>query len=111
VTTQADLWRERDLDEHVRGLAKLYGLAAYHTHDSRQSPAGFPDWVIAGPRGVLFRENKRQNGTPTPAQLTWARVLLAAGADYEVWRPADALDGRIKAQLARLRGDRHGVAG
>jgi hypothetical protein len=38
-------------------------------------------------------------------------VLLAAGADYEVWRPADALDGRIKAQLARLRGDRHDVAG
>jgi hypothetical protein len=106
VNPYADQWAERDLDEHVRGLAKLYGLAAYHTHDSRQSAAGFPDWVIAGPRGVLFRENKRQSGKLTPQQEVWARVLLAAGADYEMWRPADALDGRITAQLQRLRDTR-----
>ena len=103
VTTQADLWREADLDEHVRQLAKLYGLLAYHTRDSRNSAAGFPDWVIAGPGGVIFRENKRQDGQLTEAQLAWARMLTLAGADYEVWRPDDALEGRIKLELERLR--------
>ena len=103
MTTQADLWTEADLDEHVRQLAALYGLAAYHTRDSRGSAAGFPDWVIAGPGGVLFRENKRQDGTSTWPQLAWARVLLSAGADYETWRPADAIEGRIQKELERLR--------
>ena len=112
MTTQADLWREADLDEHVRQLASLYGLAAYHTRDSRGSAAGYPDWTIAGPGGVIFRENKCQDGKPTPAQLRWARELLLAGADYEVWRPADALSGRIKLELERLRrGHGSGIAG
>lgn len=103
MTTYPELWKESDLDEVVHTLATWLGLFAYHTRDSRRSAAGFPDWVIAGPGGVIFRENKREDGKLTDDQRAWAQVLTEAGADYELWRPSDAISGRIKAELQRLR--------
>ena len=80
------------------GLCKLYGLLWYHTRNSKRSPAGFPDLVIAG-RKVLYRELKTQKGVVSPAQREWLDALTAAGQDAGVWRPEDWLSGRIEREL------------
>ena len=49
---------EDELDDVIREACRVRGLLAYHTHDSRRSAPGFPDWVIIGPGGGIFRECK-----------------------------------------------------
>lgn len=100
------------LDEQVRAiLAGLPSLLGYHTWDSRRSPEGFPDWVFCGPRGVLYRELKRQGKDPEPRQQDWLDALSAAGQDAGVWRPADLLDGTVARELAVLAGMRLAAGG
>jgi VRR-NUC domain len=96
---------ESELDEHIRRIvADLPSVKRYHTFDSRKSPSGFPDLVLVGPRGVLFRELKRQAKKPTPAQAEWLAALCRAGADAAVWRPSDLLSERIGRELAAIAG-------
>ena len=90
------------LDAHVRGLLKDLNLRGYHTHDSRRSESGYPDWTIAGCRGVLFRELKREGKDPTGKQQEWLDDLAAAGQDADVWRPSDLLSGRIQRELTAI---------
>lgn len=94
---------ETELYESIRQLTRTLGLRLYHTHDSRRSYSGFPDIVIVGPGGVLFRELKRQDEYPTAAQRAWLEALTAAGADAAVWGPADMRTMRIPFDLQRLR--------
>ena len=77
---------EGDFQARVLQLAKATGWSHYHTHDSRKSPAGFPDLVLWRDR-VMFRELKTNTGTATPAQLETLFALDGAGADARVWRP------------------------
>jgi hypothetical protein len=95
---------EGELERKVRGICRDLGLLAYHTHDSRRSPEGYPDWTFCGPRGVMWRELKRENGGVTAAQKTWLAALVAAGQDACIWRPSDLLSGRIARKLAALAG-------
>jgi len=92
------------LDAHVRRLVMDLGLLRYHTHDARRSPKGFPDLVLCGPGGVLFRELKTQRGQVTAEQQQWLDALAAAGADVGVWRPEHLLSGQIARELAALAG-------
>lgn len=94
---------EAVLQRNVIALCKQLGLLAYHTHDSRRSEAGFPDLVIVGQDGVLFRELKTQTGKVSVDQLHWLTSLRFAGQDADVWRPEHWPD-RIKADLATLGG-------
>lgn len=94
---------EKTLDAHVRVICRDLGLLVYHTFDSRRSTAGFPDLVVVGPGGVLFRELKTQKGRLTPAQVMWGDALRAAGVNWGVWRPADLVSGRVAQELAAVR--------
>lgn len=85
---------EDDLMGHIARLCRDLGLLAYHTHDSRRSRAGFPDWAIVGPGGLLFRECKDEARKPTLEQEKWLAALRAAGQDAGLWRPSDLLAGR-----------------
>lgn len=85
--TLAGSMRERELQTGVLSLARLMGLLVYHTYDSRRSQPGFPDLVIVGPRGVLYRELKTINGRVSPDQQKWLAALQRAGQDAGVWRP------------------------
>jgi hypothetical protein len=93
---------EADLQSCVVDLARRLGGLVYHTHDSRRSPAGFPDLVIAFPRSgaIVFAELKSATGRVTPEQDEWHRALAVRGAMY-VWRPADWRDWSIARALQR----------
>jgi len=91
---------ERQWQQQVLELATLYRWTWYHTHDSRRSPAGFPDLVLVRDR-VLFVELKTDRGRLTTEQLRWQNELYHAGAEVFVWRPGDlVLVKRVLAQVA-----------
>lgn len=100
-----DRMSERELDQGVRRiLHDLPGLNWYHTYDSRRSNSGFPDLVVIGPAGVMWRELKTATGRTTAAQNQWIDALRRARQDVDVWRPTDLMDGRIARELAALAG-------
>ena len=80
---------EAQLTEQIRQRCETLGLDRWHTHDSRRSPTGWVDEVIAGPGGAIFRELKRQKGRLTDAQARCMGLLLDAGFNVGVWRPSD----------------------
>lgn len=90
------------LEAHVIRLMDDLGLWGYHPRNSIGSRRGWPDWVILGPRGALFRELKSEHGTLTADQRYVGRLLTAAGQDFAVWRPADLLDGTVAKQLVAV---------
>ena len=107
--------KERDFQEQVRRVATANNWLFYHTHNSRYSPAGFPDCVILRPpdyRGwspLIVAELKREGQQPTPIQQEWLDAfratfgVLADADDYvivECWRPSD-----IRRIEALLQGD------
>ncbi|MCC6312227.1 MAG: hypothetical protein IT345_15125, partial [Trueperaceae bacterium] len=53
---------ERDFQALVVQLARLRGWRVYHTFDSRRSPAGFPDLVLARPPRLVIAELKSEKG-------------------------------------------------
>src|SRR5579863_4723696 len=93
---------ERNLDDQIRRLAEDLGLLRYHTWNSQRSPSGFPDLVLIGGSGILFRELKRERYDPTPMQQAWLSALENAGGDSGVWRPSDLLSGRIARELTAI---------
>ena len=94
--------REAELQSFVRAVCRRMGLLHYHTHRSDRSEPGFPDSVIVGPGGLLFRELKSETGRASPDQLRWLQQLRAAGADAAIWTPDDKHIGRIHNELNRL---------
>lgn len=94
---------EAELMEQIRRLVTDLGLHAFHAADSRRSwGPGFPDLVIAGIGGCLFREVKTAAGSVSAEQKRWGYVLQAAGMNYAVWRPAQLFDQTIGKELAAV---------
>ena len=93
---------ERDFQQAVLDMARTLGLLAYHTHDSRRSEPGFPDLVLVGRRGVIYRELKTLTGRVQREQAKWLSALTAAGADAAVWRP-DQWPTQIQAEMRGIR--------
>lgn len=94
---------EDELLQAVVAQCHTFGLLVYHTHRSDRSEPGFPDLVIVGHGGLLFRELKRENGAVTEAQQVWLGLLEELGYDVGVWRSSDLLSGRITEQLTAIR--------
>jgi hypothetical protein len=90
------------LDANVRDLMKDLGLWGFHPRVSIGSKRGWPDWVILGPHGALFRELKTQRGDLSIDQRMVGSLLSKAGLSWCVWRPADLMDGTIARQLASI---------
>jgi len=104
---------EADLREQIRTLCELYGWKMYFTWNSKNSPSGFPDLVLAhsdarghspGSRGrLIFAELKQDGKVPTPAQQDWLDCLAACGQECYVWHPDDITE---IARLLQPRGNR-----
>ena len=80
---------EDQLDHAIRDLAGYTGWLVYHTHDSRHSPAGFPDLVLVRPPRLIFAELKSTSGTLSAEQKTWLDQLAECNVEVHVWRPED----------------------
>ena len=90
---------EKELQECVRKACDVRQLLYYHTHDSRRSPAGFPDCVIVTSNRIIFAELKAAKGRVTVAQQGWLDSL-ADIADHGpitvcLWRPEHWESGSI----------------
>ncbi len=95
------------LSRHFRKLTDAFKLLTtrrharfsliYHTHDSRNSQAGFPDLVLIHPMRskIIFAELKKDNAYLKPEQRLWAAGIEAVAIDcpnnilYRCWRPRD----------------------
>lgn len=99
---------EAALQAEIVKTCKQLGLRYFHCAIPQFSKAGFPDLVIVGPCGVLWRELKRESGRVSPHQEAWLADLTRAGQDAGVWRPADLVSGVIATELARVAGMRVG---
>lgn len=112
VARVARAMSEADLLANVLDRARWLGVAAAHFRPARTKAGwrtavagdgkGFPDLVLVGPGGVLYRELKAEAGRLEPAQKRWRDALQAAGADWAVWRPSDLLAGRVDAELKTI---------
>jgi hypothetical protein len=95
---------ESALLEALRRLGVATGHTLfYHTHDSRHSPAGFPDVMLARPEpgvGLVDAfEAKTPQGNVSLAQQTWLAALDGKTVHARVVRPADLAD--VPALVAR----------
>lgn len=95
-------WSEEQLQNHVILTAQALGWIHYHTHDSRRSPAGFPDLVLVHPEKkiCLVRELKSEKGRFRPKQQDWLVGLVSAGIEADVWRPSDVVSQRVQLELS-----------
>jgi VRR-NUC domain len=93
TTTRATLDRyisEPAFQRQVLQLAHLCGWAAYHTHDSRHSEAGWPDLALCRPPRLLLVELKSSRGRVSQAQRRWLDLLgQCPGVECYLLRPAD----------------------
>lgn len=97
----------------VLDVAKTWGLRVAHFRKAKTARGnwvtpvgadgkGFPDLLITGKRGILFREIKMPSGRLSPEQKMWGLWLHRAGQDWAVWKPEDWPD-RIKIELSSIR--------
>ena len=81
---------EKDFQRAIMDFATLCGWFVYHTFDSRDSAAGFPDCIFVRQSRVVALEVKRESGKPTAAQLEWIAALDAVpGITARVVKPSN----------------------
>lgn len=97
MTTATARMTEAEWQKQVTDLAELYGWVWAHFRPAKTSRgwrtpvagpggAGFPDLVMWRDRLILV-ELKRDGGRQTEAQRWVERTMLAAGAEFYVFRP------------------------
>ena len=94
--------QEDELLAEIEKRCGLRGLLWHHSRDSRREQSGWPDLVIVGPGGILFRELKSEDGRLSLAQRDVGRTILAARGNWAIWRPSDLYDGTVSRWLTKL---------
>lgn len=92
-----------EIDVQVERKVTRRRLAGYHFADSRKARGrGWPDWVIIGPRGILYRETKGDGDRASGYQRATGYALQAHGLDWAVWDSAALYGGVIDRELDQL---------
>ena len=90
--TWRDTELEKDFQERVCHLARLYHWRIYSIPDSRRvSMAGYPDltmWNVQQKR-LIFAELKREKGKVSESQKIVLSELSTLGVEVYLWRPSD----------------------
>ena len=111
----AEAMSEKDLQTHVRRVAKVNGWRAFCWWSSLHSPAGWPDlvlvreidrgdpdldwlWDLRGyPKAeMIFAECKKEGGKVTPEQADVLALLRLTRHGVYVWKPSNLLSGEIE---------------
>ena len=94
---------EQELLEDCIAQAELNDILWVHIPDSRRVPSsrGMPDLFLIGKYACMWRELKTEHADLSTHQNMWKWKLLAAGQDFDIWRPSDR-DGRIQEELQNL---------
>ncbi len=66
---------EDEMLEALMELGPSLGYLTYHTHDSRHSPAGYPDVSLIGNGMAVWVELKGEGEKMTPAQERYAERI------------------------------------
>lgn len=99
--------------ENLAGFGE-WGLS-YHTHDSRRSQKGWPDYVFCREATdeflpeLLVVELKAETTRVQYEQLRWLAALRSCGVEAYLWRPSDK--PAVEARLLRPRAPRVGTEG
>lgn len=80
---------ERDFQQQVVDLARLFGWMEYHTWTSIHSRKGFPDLVLLRQPRLIFAELKSAKGKVTVEQQQWIDSLRYVGMEVYAWWPKD----------------------
>lgn len=91
---------EAEFQSQILEACKLHHVEAFHVNLSIRSEPGWPDLVLVGANGAIFRELKTATGKVSPHQAFWLAILEDAGLDAGVWRPdqwPDPILSQIKA--------------
>jgi hypothetical protein len=83
----------------LEGLLNLYGWLWYHTHDSRRSKAGFPDYTAVREHELLFIELKGPKTRVSAEQRVWLEALTLLSSRIRGETPDDA---HVEAHLWRF---------
>jgi hypothetical protein len=77
---------ERIYQRQIVELATLLGWRHYHTLNSKDSDAGWPDLVLLRPPRLLAVELKGPRGRLTGEQRSWLEMLSECAVETHVWR-------------------------
>ncbi len=80
---------EKEFGRQVEELARLSGWTYYHTWNSQNSVAGFPDYVFMKPPRIIYAELKSEKGKVTRAQEYMLLTLNQCNQTTYIWRPSD----------------------
>ncbi len=82
---------EKKFQDTVIELARLCGFThIYHTWNSQNSPAGFPDIVALKGKRQVVAELKSEKGKLSKEQKDWLLAFAAVpGNEVYCWRPSD----------------------
>lgn len=102
--TRANL-AEAQFEQQLLQMAGWLGWKAHHTRDSRgvvMGDTGYPDWTYARDGCTIIAELKREDGKPSPDQLSWLKALGWLGEQSQwlqtgphrvyLWRPGRVAD-------------------
>lgn len=89
--------REDEFAKKIEDTMDWLHLLWHHETDSRKSKAGFPDYCIVGPYGILFLEIKSSKGRVSPKQQEWIDRLAAADCTAP---PTEAIIPAVRAYIA-----------
>ena len=88
---------------HVIQLARALGWRVYHTHNSRHSPAGYPDLTLVKGKALVYMELKMPGNLPSKHQKAWLAALNQTPARVYLMTPDDMgdIETLLKERTAR----------
>jgi len=98
-----EAWTEFRLQGLTEELCRFWRCRFHHCRDARLCDGnGYPDLIIVGAGGVLFRELKLSGRKPSFEQRQWGLELRRAGQNWKVWTELDYESGFITNEIAAI---------
>ncbi len=80
---------EKQFEQQVKDLAKIFHWLYYHTWRSIHSPAGFPDCVMVRGNRIIMAELKSEKGKVSTSQQEWLDALKETSVEVFLWYSSD----------------------